>query len=82
MRNLRLAIRTLLRTPGFTLIAILSLGLGIGANTAVFSLVDAIVLRPLPVPDPGTLVSVDSDSSATAASLISYPDPTEALRAE
>ena len=52
------AVRTLLRQPGFTLIAILSLAVGIGANTAIFSVVDAVLLRPLPFPEPGALVAV------------------------
>ena len=62
MRNdLRFALRTLRRSPGFTLLALLSLALGIGANTAIFSLVYQVVLRSLPVRDPGTLVSLESN---------------------
>ncbi|MGH9475902.1 MAG: ABC transporter permease [Terriglobales bacterium] len=56
LKNLKLAIRTLLKTPGFTAVALLTLALGIGANTAIFTLIDATVLRPLPVKDPGQLV--------------------------
>ncbi|MBL9135472.1 MAG: ABC transporter permease [Verrucomicrobiales bacterium] len=55
MIELRLAFRRLLRTPGFTTVAVASLALGIGACTAVFSVVDAILLRALPVPDPQQL---------------------------
>ena len=56
LRDLRFAARTLARTPAVTAIAILSLALGIGANTAIFSLIDSVLLRFLPVRDPGRLV--------------------------
>ena len=56
--DLRHAFRSLLRTPGFTLTAVLTLGLGIGANTAIFSLVDRILLRPLPFPESHRLMAV------------------------
>ncbi|MCK5653358.1 MAG: ABC transporter permease, partial [Gemmatimonadetes bacterium] len=60
--DLRYAMRTLARTPGFALMAIMILGVGIGATTTIFSVVDTVVLRPLPYPDPGTLVSVRNGS--------------------
>src|SRR5687768_11887612 len=55
-QDVRLGARKLGRTPGFTLAAAATLALGIGANTAIFSLVDAVLLRPLPFPDAGRLV--------------------------
>ena len=51
MLNLRLAIRQLSRSPGFTLLAVITLGLGVGANTAMFSLVNGIMFKPLPYTD-------------------------------
>lgn len=58
MRDLRFAFRTLFKTPFVTAVAVLSLALGIGANSAIFSLFDQILLRPLPVPSPHELVNL------------------------
>jgi putative ABC transport system permease protein len=58
LNDLRYAARGLLRSPGFTAVAVLTLALGIGANTAVFSLARAVFTNPLPFPDPGRLVSL------------------------
>jgi predicted permease len=58
MRNLRLAIRTLAKTPFVSLVAVLSLALGLGANSAIFSLFNQVLLRPLPVPEPGALANL------------------------
>jgi macrolide transport system ATP-binding/permease protein len=58
LRDLRYGLRMLARTPGFTLVAVLSLALGIGANSAVFSLLDAIVLRSLPIEKSERMVSI------------------------
>ena len=59
MQDLRYAVRTLTLTPGFSLVVVFTLGLGIGANTAIFSLMDQVLLRLLPVKDPGQLVQLD-----------------------
>jgi predicted permease len=66
MRNVRYACRTLTHTPGFTVTVVLTLALGIGANTAVFSAIDAILLRPLPFPDGDRLVRILQKNSRTA----------------
>src|SRR6202167_2002494 len=63
--DLRFAARILTKSPGFALVAILSLALGIGANTAIFSLIDAVMLRMLPVSHPEQLVSVNTNSVKT-----------------
>jgi putative ABC transport system permease protein len=57
-RDFRFSLRSLLKRPGFTAIALLALALGIGANTAIFSLVNAVILQPLPYRDPDRLISV------------------------
>ena len=58
MDTFRYALRSLIKSPGFSLVAILALALGIGANSAIFSLVHAIFLKPLPYEDPDRLVSL------------------------
>ena len=60
-RDLRFGLRQLLRSPGFALTAILTLALGVGANTAIFTLIDSIVLRPLPYPAQDQLVTITAD---------------------
>jgi predicted permease len=65
-RDLRFGCRQLLRSPGFALTAILTLALGLGANTAVFSLISALLLRPLPVPHPEQLAVLNYNSATRA----------------
>jgi predicted permease len=72
-QDLRYAIRTLLRSPAFTVVAVLCIALGIGANTAIFTLVDAALLRMLPVADPERLVVVQSVGQRGGGMGFSYP---------
>src|SRR6187402_1287819 len=74
MNDLSFAFRQLLKNPVFTAVTVLTLALGIGANTAIFSVVDAVLLRPLPYADSGQLVSLSERGPDWSGGSISYPN--------
>jgi putative ABC transport system permease protein len=74
MTDLRYAIRMLLKSPLFSIIAIVALALGIGANTAIFSVVDAVLLRPLPYPEPDRLILLRERMIWFETGAVSYPN--------
>ena len=67
-QDLRFALRTLAKSPGFTLVVVLTLALGIGANTAIFTLMDQVLLRALPVREPERLVVLDGPGAFSGSS--------------
>ena len=75
LQDVRFAVRSLIRQPGFTVIALVTLALGIGANSAIFTVVNAVVLRPLPFPDAGRLVRVTADLPGLGAIDIGMSPP-------
>jgi predicted permease len=88
IQDVRYAIRLLLRSPGFTLVAAVTLALGIGANTAIFSVVHAILVKPLPYPEPEALIRVFEEAPpdtpefpASPATFLEYRAQTRAFEA-
>ena len=80
--SLRYTLRLLLKSPGFTITAVLILGFGIGVNTAIFSLIDSVLLKPLPFPHPDRLVRITQPYQDDLGTNINYPDYFDIVRSQ
>ena len=69
-QDIRYGVRALLRAPGMTLVAVMTLALGIGANIAIFSIIEAVLLRPLPYAEPGRIVLLGEPQNPDGASFL------------
>jgi putative ABC transport system permease protein len=82
LSSLRYTIRLLLKSPGFAVTAVLILGFGIGINTAIFSLIDNVLLKPLPFPNPDRLVQITEPYQNDMGSNVDYPDYIDMARSQ